>query len=342
MGVMLGRGKPGLLSIIVLTYNRKHLLRDCLDSLFSQNVLRENLEIIVVDDGSTDGTEDMMRDISLMHPFVKYYRQTHKGIPAARNSGIVNALGDTIAIVADDYLLSPDYAGTIIRFFRENPGAMVVRFKIIADEDNFFSRVSHHYFDVSVRRRLSCEELSDEHWIEKLKRKWRKLPVIEEQITTQHDLEAAGGAAFKREVFRIVGLFDESLLRAEDTDMTKRLRAKGIPVYYYPHQQIRHRYGQMSIFTTVSKCFATGRNRQRYYKKYSNNSTGLYRLIVWGIIGKSSTLFNAFWRAKQSRSMREFFLYLPFMFLFEISNKLGFLWGVIMPERKRKDSTGRR
>ncbi len=332
------KGKPGVLSIVVLTYNRKHLLRGCLDSLFSQTVPRENLEIIVVDDGSTDGTDDMMRELSVRHSWLKYCRQTHKGIPAARNTGIVNASGDIIAIVADDYLLGPDYAETIIRFFRENPGAIVVRFKIIAAEDDFFSRVSHFYFDVSVRRRLYYESISDEHWIENLKRKWRKLPVTEEQITTQHDLEAAGGAAFKKGIFQKIGLFDESLLRAEDTDMTRRLRAEGIPVYYYPYHQIRHRYGQRSVFDTASKCFATGRNRCRYYKKYSSGSVGLFRLAVWGIMGKSGALLNAFWRARQSSSLREFFLYLPFMFLFEFSNKLGFFCGVLISKKEEADT----
>ncbi len=334
-------GTPGVLSIIVLTYNRKHPLRGCLDSLFSQTVPKGNIEIIVVDDGSTDGTEDMMRELSMKHPGLKYCQQGHKGIPAARNKGIVNALGDVIAIVADDYLLEPDYAETIIKFFRENPGAMVVRFKIIAAESDFASRVSHFYFDVSVRRRLSCEETAGKHWIENLKRKWRKLPVTEEQITIQHDLEAAGGAAFKREVFEKVGLFDESLLRAEDTDMTRRLRAEGIPVYYYPYHRIRHRYGRRSVFDTVSKCFATGRNRWKYHKKYSNNPVSLFRLMVWGIVEKSGALLSAFWRARQSSSVGEFFLYLPFMFLFETSNKLGFFWGVLMPEKNSTDSTDR-
>lgn len=337
----MSREKYGVLSIIVLTYNRKHLLHGCLDSLFSQTVSRENLQIIVVDDGSTDGTEDMMRDVSPRQLGLRYCRQTHKGIPAARNTGIVNASGDIIAIVADDYLLGPDYAETIIRFFQENPGAMVVRFKIIAAENDFASRVSHFYFDVSVRRRLSCEETAGKHWIENLRRKWQKLPVVEEQITTQHDLEAAGGAAFKREVFQKIGFFDESLLRAEDTDMTRRLRAEGIPVYYYPYHQIRHRYGRRSIFDTARKCFATGRNRWRYHKKYSNDSVSSFRLIVWGIMEKSGALLNAFWRARQTKSVKEFLLYLPFMFLFEISNKFGFFWSVFMSKKNSTDSTGR-
>lgn len=329
-------GSPGVLSIIVLTYNRKHLLRGCLDSLFSQTAPRENLEIIVVDDGSTDGTEDMIREVSMNHPDLKYCRQSHKGIPAARNNGVVNASGNIIAIVADDYLLAPDYAETIIKFFHDNPNAMVVRFKIIAAEDDFFSRVSHFYFDVSVRRRLSCEELSGESWLESLKKKWQKLPLWEEQVTTQHDLEAAGGAAFKREVFQTVGLFDESLLRAEDTDMTRRLRAQDILVYYYPYHQIKHRYGR-NVFATVNKCFATGCNRWKYYQKYSNDSEDLFRLIKRGIMAKTDALLSAFWSARQAESIEEFLLFFPFMCLFEISNKLGFFWSALLSKKKGAD-----
>lgn len=336
------KGNPGVLSIIILTYNRKSLLRCCLNSLFSQTAPWENLEIIVVDDGSTDGTEDMIREVSAVrYPDLKYFQQAHKGIPAARNTGIVNASGDIIAIVADDYLLAPDYADTIIKFFRENPGAMVVRFKVIAAEGDFVSRVSQFYYDVSFRRRLSCQETEDEHWLEGLRRKWRKPPVAEEQITIRHDLEAAGGAAFKREVFWKVGLFDESLLRAEDTDMTRRLCAKGILVYYYPFHQIKHQYDR-SIFTTASKCFATGCNRWRYYNKYSNDSKDFFRLAVWGIKGKIGALLSAFWRARQAGSVGEFFLYLPFMCLFETSNKLGFFWGALLSKKKGANSAGRR
>ncbi|HWP92011.1 MAG TPA: glycosyltransferase [Thermodesulfobacteriota bacterium] len=320
--------KSALLSIIVLTYNRKDLLLDCLDSLFSQTIRSEDLEIIVVDDGSTDGTDAIVKDISQKHPGLRYCRQAHKGIPAARNRGIAASSGDIVAIVADDYLLAPDYAETIIRFFREKPAAMVVRFKIVAADYDFASRVCHFYYDVSVRRRLNVEETTEESRLASLKKRWQRLPVTEERITTRHELEAAGGAAFRKEVFRIVGFFDESLMRGEDTDMTRRLREKGVPVYYYPYHQIKHRYSQ-GILSTAYKCFMSGRHGWNYYNKYSNSSVGLSHLAILGIKGKLSVMLDAFWRARQTSTAGEFILYLPFMFLFEISNKLGFLWGAL-------------
>ena len=57
------------------------------------------------------------------HPHLLYVRDPHQGIPATRNLGVRHASGSLVAIVADDYILSPDYARTITRFFEENPEA---------------------------------------------------------------------------------------------------------------------------------------------------------------------------------------------------------------------------
>src|SRR5215212_5035612 len=111
---------PGL-SIVVLTYNRRELLASCLKSLLAQTDAGAPLEVLVVDDGSTDGTSDLVVSLADSHPHLRYCPQPHGGIAAARNTGIRNATAGIIAIVADDYILAPDYARTVIGFFREHP-----------------------------------------------------------------------------------------------------------------------------------------------------------------------------------------------------------------------------
>src|SRR4029078_7560330 len=81
-------------------------------------------EIIVSDDGSRDGTRAMVERLQTRHPHLKYAGQPHRGIPSARNNGIAHAPGDIVAIVADDSLLEPTYASTIVQFFEERPEAM--------------------------------------------------------------------------------------------------------------------------------------------------------------------------------------------------------------------------
>lgn len=331
------------LSIIVLTYNRKRLLADCLKSLLAQTYSRDNLEIIVINDGSSDGTEQLAREVMSSHEHVRYFYQTHKGIPAARNHGITKASGAIIAIVADDYILAPDYAETIMTFFRRNPQAAVVRFKVVPSHINFGSRISHFYFDLSVRRRLyEAVHPAPPGLKDHIKRLLQKMPSLDEKVTTRHGLEAAGAAAFRREVFSKVGLFDESLKRAEDTDMTRRLTSAGVAVYYFPHHHIGHQYSPF-LFDTIYKCFNTGFNRYKYYRKHGELAEHKYGLIKGILIMKLNFMLTVLWRARQTTSARECLLFLPFVVLFEVVNKLGFLssWVLSKTWPKRRKSIGK-
>src|SRR5947209_3163645 len=91
-------------SVVVPTWNRATLLRDAVASLISQDYPNERYEIIVVDDGSTDGTPAVAHVYAETDflPRVQYVRQTHAGLNAARNAGIAAAKGDLICFVDDD------------------------------------------------------------------------------------------------------------------------------------------------------------------------------------------------------------------------------------------------
>ncbi|RBP48276.1 glycosyltransferase family 2 protein [Arenicella xantha] len=89
------------LSILIPTYNRQALLVRALESVFAQDWLveREDYEVIVIDDGSTDGTADM---IAVQFPQVRYIYQTNRGVSSARNTGLGVAEGDWIALLDSD------------------------------------------------------------------------------------------------------------------------------------------------------------------------------------------------------------------------------------------------
>lgn len=91
------------ISVIVPTYNRKNILVRCLKALFNQNFPREKYEIIVVDDGSTDGTEDLVRKVATSSPCaLRFFKQRKKGPAAARNVGVRSARGKLILFTDDD------------------------------------------------------------------------------------------------------------------------------------------------------------------------------------------------------------------------------------------------
>jgi len=312
-------GPPGeSLSIVVLTFNRREMLGGCLDSLLAQAEPGAPIEVLVVDDGSTDGTGDLVRSLQESHPEIRYCPQPHAGIGAARNRGIRNAAGSLVAIVADDYVLEPDYARTVVGFFREHPDAQIVRFKLAAADDSFLSRVGHAYQEASVQRRLvEGREFSGYRGM------WR-LFRAEEKLTTEHGLEAAGAAAFRRGVFDRVGLFDESFARAEDSDFTVRLRAAGVPIHYFPFHLIRHRYST-SLRDVLRTAFRSGRFRWRYHAKHVDGRVSLGSLLLLGLKMKLSALFWACWRARQTGSLVRFAAFLPFMLLVEAVTKAGFV-----------------
>ena len=83
------------LSIIIPTYNRLKTLSRAIDSVYSQSVWSENaFELIVVDDGSTDGTESV---VSNQYPLCTLLTQENRGVSSARNLGLSRAKGDSVS-----------------------------------------------------------------------------------------------------------------------------------------------------------------------------------------------------------------------------------------------------
>lgn len=93
-----------LISVIVPVYNGEKYLRECLDSLLAQTY--PAVEIIVIDDGSTDGTADICREYSQNN--IYYYYKKNAGLAAARNSGIERSNGSYIVFCDADDIYAPD------------------------------------------------------------------------------------------------------------------------------------------------------------------------------------------------------------------------------------------
>lgn len=102
--------KKPILSVVIPTYNRIDALVKTLDSYKSQTILKETpFEVVIVDDGSTDGTEKTIKKIKSLYPFNIIYRKKEKnqGPASARNLGIKLAKGHLILITGDDVIATP-------------------------------------------------------------------------------------------------------------------------------------------------------------------------------------------------------------------------------------------
>ncbi len=110
------------ISVVISTYNRREILGKSLYALNRQSIEPYRYEIVLVDDGSTDGTEQSVNEIrGLLKCSFRYVRQNNKGPAAARNEGINNAKGEIILFLGDDIIAERDLLAQHIKSHKEYP-----------------------------------------------------------------------------------------------------------------------------------------------------------------------------------------------------------------------------
>ena len=112
-----------IVSIITPTYNRRHLIGESIDSVLSQEV--GDYEMIIVDDGSTDGTEEYISE-KYTDPRIKYIKQENRGQNFARNRGLSEATGKYICFLDSDDYWPPDKLSKSLEIFQSHPEVDVV------------------------------------------------------------------------------------------------------------------------------------------------------------------------------------------------------------------------
>jgi len=107
------------ISVIIPTHNRLNILKQCLQHLNLQNFDKNNFEVIIADDGSTDGTE-IIKETVFNNLNIKYYYQEQGGPAKARNTAIKEATNNLLVIIGDDILPGPDFLKEHVNTHRNN------------------------------------------------------------------------------------------------------------------------------------------------------------------------------------------------------------------------------
>lgn len=139
-----------ILSIIIPVYNAEKYIVDCLNSIKLQEI---DLEAICVNDGSTDGSETIIKNYMRENPFVKYIYQENSGAPAARNRGLQEAQGEYCMFFdADDFLLPCALEKLINKMEASNSDLVVGDYNEVDEYGNLISEIKQNCFvrDASV------------------------------------------------------------------------------------------------------------------------------------------------------------------------------------------------
>lgn len=113
-----------MLSIIVPTYNVKLYVEECVDSLLNQKYV--DCEIIIVDDGSTDGSSEVCDKLKLKDSRIIVVHQKNGGLSAARNTGLKHAKGEYIGFIDSDDIVSPSMFSDMINTLEKNKADVAV------------------------------------------------------------------------------------------------------------------------------------------------------------------------------------------------------------------------
>ena len=219
------------LSVVIPTYNRRSILERTLPSLLAQDLSPDEYEIIVVMDGSSDGTADWLR--SLRPECLLSVLETSaagSGAGAARNRGLHAARGDLVLFLDDDLVAAPD-------LFRQHCEAHVCAQPMVV-----FGPI---YVDPGSSRTLMryVTEQNDEDWYRNLDPELNlRYP---EPVPTAHTITVLSflvNASVGRKLLLGEGGFDESFLAAEDRELGVRLWKKGVPFSYRPAAVAREFY----------------------------------------------------------------------------------------------------
>jgi glycosyltransferase involved in cell wall biosynthesis len=199
------------LSVVIPTYSRRAILERCLTRLFAQEGVADAWEIVVVDDGSTDGTAEWVESLDAPCD-VRVIRQANQGAGAARNHGASEARGRTLLFVDDDILAEPGLIAEHIRAHRDESDVVGLgRLTLQIDgRPDPFARYWQMYWDEHYER------------------------LAEARDTVAYRDCFGGNLSIERERFLGVGGFATDLPRYHDIELGLRLARDGARFVYLP------------------------------------------------------------------------------------------------------------
>jgi len=233
-----------LFSVIILNWNGRHLLEECLDSIHTQTFL--DFETFVVDNGSTDGSVDWVKE-RWPESVSTVALPSNLGFAGGNNAGIRVARGRYVVLLNNDTAVAPGWLAAIDAAVRRHPDAGMFTPKIL----NYYRRdeidnTGHLIYPDGLARGRGRLEKDDGRFDEEGECLW----------------PSGCAGVYKREMLDRIGLLDESFFAyGEDVDLGLRARWAGWPCFYVPTAVVYHKYSITTGAYSPQKAFLVERNR---------------------------------------------------------------------------------
>jgi GT2 family glycosyltransferase len=225
------------ISVVVPTYNRLGRLRHVIAALEQQAYPSDAYEVIVISDGSTDGTHAYLEALHCRMP-LRWCPQANRGPAAARNAGIQKADGEFIVFIDDDVVPEPQLLAEHVRSHQEAGKDVVVLGPLLSPEG----------FEMTPWVRWEQEMLMKQYKA-LLRGDW---PATARQFYT-------GNASLRRSHILAAGGFDEGFRRAEDVELAYRLANKGLD-FVFNMQAVGMHFAERSFPAWLDTAYTYGRN----------------------------------------------------------------------------------
>ncbi|MFC1753742.1 glycosyltransferase family 2 protein [Thermoproteota archaeon] len=216
-----------LVSIVIINYNGKVFLHRCIDSVLQSKF--KNFEIIFVDNNSSDGSADYLKNNFQDDRIAIHKADKNYGVPGGRNIGFLESRGEFVVFLDNDTEVDKDWLGQLLEVFQSDEKIAVAQCKLLNfEERNRFD----HAGDYLTPFGFLCER--------------SKQGLDRGQFDNVDEIFSSKGAAMmvRSSIFRGIGMFDSSyFMYLEETDFCMRVWLAGYKVVFVPKSIVWHAYG---------------------------------------------------------------------------------------------------
>jgi O-antigen biosynthesis protein len=265
------------LSVIIINYNVKHFLEQCLYAVHKA-IAGMQAEVIVIDNNSSDGSVDYLQPVFTSVRFIS--NKENIGFGRACNQGSRQAAGKYILFLNPDTIIPENSLRDCISFLETHAEAGALGVKML-DGNGKFLKESKRAFPSPVTSLFKLAGLSRLFPRSKIFAKYY-LGHLDEQVNQEIEVLSGAFMMVKKNVLEITGGFDESFfMYGEDIDLSYRIKKAGFKNYYYASSPIIHFKGESSrkgslnyirLFYMAMSIFVS--------KHYSSGTAGLFKILL--------------------------------------------------------------